>query len=412
MLSSHKFVSRLGIWILSSSVSYADLFSFSVPAPVLTPDEWQLREEELGAEFIFLEDPLLSPHSISPLAVAKPYPRSGPKNMAQDIKAAPTKASEPADPLPEDIVNLAKEEVQSEHPSVLRDMGDVPVEEKLTCESSWPSSLKAGESMDANSFLEACEWVSNQVSSSSASLSNGQMRCVCAHATVERLRPTVGSPIAHFVLKSGRAPVAAGPRGKRIEVGVRGKKSQGSESSGRLLWSSALPDHDLISHSLERQKDTPAPLERLFFALRSDGNLLLSRQLQSTQRREIIWESSSGGDLHNRYSLTLKCAIPSARSSVEPTLTDAKAQTVSPSSVEGEVVPFYFQVVEGVDEVNGTATNERVVYSSLEGVILPSSSLLELDDLSDSALGAHSLQPLDKARRFFKGIFSKDEENY
>jgi len=409
---------RVFFQLALASVCRADLFSFSVVAPMLTlvdegADEGNVVDvhEESSSSFfdigILQFDPLLSSPVTNSLRVTKPYMRSERKKRVEEVPPIQTTNETilvSDEPLPDEVVDAL------EVSETIRDP------EPATCESAWPSVLKAGESLDTHSYLETCSWV-NEEPNSGATTTEGKS-CVCAHATVERLLENQGvataaiedkgssqselPPLAHFVVKAGRAPVS--PLGQRYSFAEKNAPSIGDTLS--LLWSSA----GQLSRTLSARKEEVEPQDRLFFALRSDGNLLLSRQVPNLKRREVIWESSSGGELHNRYYVQLRYVIPQPNPSATNAAADSRITVVEGSPAannEKNIELFAFEVIEILGEADGSIQGERIIYSSSEGDVSversePEDLLAGLTPDEDS-----SSQPLESVRRVLRGIFNR-----
>jgi len=160
------------------------------------------------------------------------------------------------------------------------------------CAAAWPGSLASGESLDQRSFLEVCQLIRGV--------------CECAHAAVERSdAPEASSgdaanllPPARFVMYTGKTPISPVEDQSTFDMSALGARPLVWSSSARLAAGSEPVDTDGIDTSAMNEK------EHLSLVLHADGNLLLSRQFPRLKRREILWETSSGGEF-SKYLLEL-----------------------------------------------------------------------------------------------------------
>ena len=166
-------------------------------------------------------------------------------------------------------------------------------QEDQECAASWPASLASGESLDQRSFLEVCQLL--------------QGVCECAHAAVERNDASEKStgeatqllPLARFVVYTGKAPFSRSEDPAAVDLSALAMRP--------LVWSSSKglatgPE----SGDAESGSDASAVQEKehVSLVLHADGNLLLSRQFPRLKRREVIWETASGGEF-SKYLLEL-----------------------------------------------------------------------------------------------------------
>jgi len=161
------------------------------------------------------------------------------------------------------------------------------------CTGQWPRALASrGDALDTSKFLEICQFVADE--------------CVCVHGAVERVGIKDQSEAqttphgAHLALYSGRAPLAPG---SNRAVGAIGTTNR------TLLWSSVgewSGEYEVLDSQVLDSQEQASEKERIFLMIRSDGNAILSRQILRLHRRDALWESGSGGDMHGRYQLEIK----------------------------------------------------------------------------------------------------------
>ena len=190
---------------------------------------------------------------------------------------------------------------------------------ELPCLARWPSRLASGGALDRRTFLEVCT-------------DKGPF-CTCAYAAVERFKgDTRGNeaehddgpvPLEHgstaaarFVVYMGRAPKPSSGRASK-ETELHGDR--------RMAWTSTSADAEIDS--------SISDADRLFVVLRGDGNVILSRKHPRLERREVLWETASGGELHNRYNLELKLSNGTALFEVY----DESESKLVYSSTQGDV---------------------------------------------------------------------------